>query len=92
MDRDAPNRTALRRQSAVEERKAMALKERGMTIPELMLIAGTRIALGIGIGLLIGDRLNSDQRKAAGWALPGFGIATTIPLVRGVLDKPAIGQ
>jgi hypothetical protein len=66
----------------------MALTERGLTIPEIMLIAGTRVALGAGIGLLISDRLNEDQRKAAGWALLAVGVLTTIPIVRGVLAKP----
>jgi hypothetical protein len=66
----------------------MALKERGLTIPEIMLIAGTRAALGVGIGLLISDRLNEDQRKAAGWALLAVGILTTFPIARGVLAKP----
>jgi len=65
----------------------MALPERGLTIPEIMLIAGTRVALGVGLGLLISDRLNKDQRKAAGWALLGFGVVTTIPIMRGVLGK-----
>jgi len=68
----------------------MALTERSLTIPEIMLIAGTRVALGIGLGLLISDRLNRDQRKAAGWALLGVGILTTIPIVRGVLAKPPV--
>jgi hypothetical protein len=45
------------------------MKERGLTIPEIALIGGTRVALGVGIGLLISDRLNKDQRKGAGWAL-----------------------
>jgi hypothetical protein len=66
----------------------MALTERGLTIPEIMLIAGTRVALGVGVGLLISDRLNNDQRKAAGWALLAVGVLTTIPIVRGVLAKP----
>ena len=61
----------------------MALTQRAVTIPEVMLIAGTRVALGIGLGLLISDRLNGDQRKAAGWALLGVGVMTTIPIVRG---------
>ena len=68
----------------------MALTERGLTIPEIMLIAGTRIALGAGIGLLISDRLNEDQRKAAGWALLAVGVLTTIPIVKGVLEKPPV--
>ena len=66
----------------------MALTERGFTIPEIMLIAGTRVALGVGLGLLISDRLNRDQRKAAGWALLAVGALTTIPIVKGVLSKP----
>ena len=66
----------------------MALTKRAFTILEIMLIAGTRVALGAGIGLLISDRLNDDQRKAAGWGLLAVGVLTTIPLVRGVLTKP----
>ena len=66
----------------------MELTKRAFTIPEIILIVGTRVALGVGLGLLIADRLNEDQRKAAGWALLGVGVMTTIPLVMGVLAKP----
>jgi hypothetical protein len=65
----------------------MALTERGLTIPEIMLIAGTRVALGVGIGLLLSDRLNKDQRRGAGWALFAVGVLTTIPLVKSVLSR-----
>ena len=65
----------------------MKLKERTVTIPELMLIGGTRVALGLGIGLLIRDKLNKDQRKAAGLALLIVGAVTTIPLAIEVLSK-----
>ncbi len=65
----------------------MKLKERKVTIPELMLIGGTRVALGLGIGLLIKDKLNKDQRKAAGLALVIVGAVTTIPLAIEVLSK-----
>jgi hypothetical protein len=68
----------------------MALTERAVTIPEVMLIAGTRVALGVGLGLLISDWLNKDQRQAAGWALLGVGVLSTIPLVRGLLAKPPV--
>ncbi len=68
----------------------MALTQRAVTIPEVMLIAGTRVALGAGLGLLISDWLNKDQRNAAGWALLGFGVLTTIPIVRALLEKPPI--
>ncbi len=63
------------------------MKERTLTVPEIGMIAGTRTALGIGIGLLIADRLNKDQRRGAGWALFGFGLISTIPLVLGVVGK-----
>ena len=66
----------------------MALTERAFTIPEIMMVAGTRVALGVGVGLLLSDRLNKDQRKAAGWALLAVGVLTTIPILKGVLAKP----
>jgi hypothetical protein len=39
------------------------MQERSLTIPELILIAGTRVALGAGVGLLIGDRLGGMPEK-----------------------------
>jgi hypothetical protein len=64
------------------------MQERNLTIPELMLIAGTRVALGAGLGLLLGGRLDRKARSAAGWALFGVGALSTIPIVIGVLNKP----
>jgi len=51
-----------------------------MTVPELALIAGTRAILGVGLGLLLADRLNLDQRKAVGWTMFAIGAISTIPL------------
>jgi hypothetical protein len=65
----------------------MKLKERKVTVPELMLIAGTRVALGIGIGLLLGEKLNKDKRKGAGLALVLMGALTTVPLALEVFHK-----
>ena len=67
--------------------------ERKLTLPEIMLIAGTRVALGAGIGLLISTRLSRRQRKAAGVALALVGGLTTIPLaimVRRASEKAAM--
>jgi hypothetical protein len=63
------------------------MKERVLTIPELILIAGTRVALGVGIGLLLADKLTDKERRAAGWALVAVGALTTVPLVIDVLGK-----
>jgi hypothetical protein len=57
------------------------------SVAELLLIAGTRVALGAGIGLLIAGRLNRDQRKSAGLALAVVGGLTTVPLVLNVITK-----
>ena len=68
----------------------VCMKKRTLTIPDLALIAGTRIAIGAGIGLLLADRLNEDRRKGAGWALLAVGALTTIPLVMKVLGKSSV--
>jgi len=65
------------------------MMERKLTVAEIILIAGTRVALGAGIGLLLSTRLNNDQRKAAGLALALVGGLTTIPLALGVIGKRA---
>jgi len=61
-----------------------------ITIPEVMLIAGTRVALGFGVGLLISDRLNEDQRKAAGWGALWGRYHDDDPDSRGLLAKPPV--
>ena len=63
------------------------LRERRVTVPELILIGGTRVALGLGLGFLLKDKLNDDQRKAAGWALFLVGALSTIPLALEVFHK-----
>jgi hypothetical protein len=63
------------------------MKEINLTVPEIGLMAGTRVALGVGIGLLLSNRLNKDERKAAGLALLAVGIITTVPILIGVLSS-----
>jgi hypothetical protein len=47
----------------------------------MMLLAGTRVALGVGIGLLAARRLDDRVRKGAGVALLIVGALTTVPIV-----------
>jgi uncharacterized protein YjeT (DUF2065 family) len=63
------------------------MRERSVTLPELALIAGTRVALGGGLGLLLADRLPDNQRRAVGWTLLAVGVLSTIPLALEVLGK-----
>ena len=64
------------------------MKQASLPLPVLGLIAGTRGMLGAGIGLLLFERLNPQQRRAMGWTLLAVGVLTTLPLlfqVRGSL-------
>jgi hypothetical protein len=58
-----------------------------LTIPEIFLIGATRVALGAGLALLLGDKLDRKEKRAVGWTLFLTGVATTLPLVLAVLDK-----
>jgi hypothetical protein len=63
------------------------MRETRVSIPELGLIAMTRAALGIGIGMLLSERIGGQARRGAGWALVVAGALSTIPLVVDVLRK-----
>jgi hypothetical protein len=56
------------------------MREVRIPLPELILVAGTRAALGAGLGLLLAGRLNDDQRRAVGWTLFLVGALSTVPL------------
>jgi hypothetical protein len=60
--------------------------------PEIVLFAGTRVALGLGIGFLLAGRLSHDQRKAAGIALTAMGALTTIPLAVQAITRARRGD
>jgi hypothetical protein len=65
------------------------MRESTLTIPEIALIGATRGALGAGIALILGDKLDRKERRAVGWALFLVGVVTTIPLAFVVLgNKP----
>jgi len=52
-----------------------------LLLPELGMIALTRGALGVGIGLLLSNSLDKEERQSAGLALVAVGVLTTIPLL-----------
>jgi hypothetical protein len=63
------------------------MRETNLTLPEVILIAGTRVALGVGVGLLISEKMDRSARRAAGVALFAVGALTTIPLVMRVFGS-----
>jgi hypothetical protein len=62
------------------------MRETRISLPELALIAGTRGALGLGLGLLLAHRFTEEQRRAIGWTLALVGLVTTVPLALDVLS------
>jgi len=51
-----------------------------ITGKKIALLAGTRVALGVGIGLLLARRLSRRKGTVAGIALACGGAVSTIPL------------
>jgi hypothetical protein len=64
-----------------------AMIERNLTLPEMILWTGTRVALGVGIGMLVSRGLSKDAMKVAGLALAVVGGFTTIPLAMSIAEK-----
>ena len=58
-----------------------------LPLPELALVVGTRGLLGAGLGLLLADRVDADQRRVVGWALVAIGVVTTAPLALMVFNR-----
>lgn len=56
------------------------MKQTVLTIPELALVVGTRAAAGLGLGLLLADRMPAPVRRAVGWTLVIVGLLSTFPL------------
>ena len=63
------------------------MKKAALTLPEIGLIAGTRVMAGAGIALLLADKLSEDKRKMLGWTLFLIGAVSTIPLAIDVFSK-----
>jgi hypothetical protein len=68
------------------------MKEHPLTIPEIILIGGTRAALGAGLALLLSDRMSRQRRRAVGLTLFLVGALSTIPLAANVLSKQTRGR
>jgi hypothetical protein len=69
-----------------------AMIERNITLTDLILWTGTRVALGAGIGMLISRGLSKDAMKAAGLALTVVGGLTTIPLAISIMGKKNLNR
>jgi hypothetical protein len=55
------------------------VRDRFLTLPEVIFVAATRGMLGAGVALLLSGHRTADQRRLAGALLAGIGAVTTIP-------------
>jgi hypothetical protein len=55
-----------------------------LDLPTLWFVVATRAMLGVGIGLLLSERL-PNNRRAIGLTLVTIGAATTVPAIMAVL-------
>jgi len=58
-----------------------------LNLPTLGFVVMTRAMLGVGIGLLLSERLSAEQRRAVGVTLFIVGAATTIPAALAILGS-----
>jgi len=66
------------------------MKTKTITIPDMAFIAGTRVALGAGIALLLSGKFNTDQRKGAGWVLFGIGVLSSMLILMDLVRRPSV--
>jgi hypothetical protein len=66
------------------------MRNLALDFPTLGFVVTTRAALGVGVGLLLAERLSPDQRRAVGIALVAIGAATTVPAVMAVFRSMVV--
>jgi len=62
-------------------------KRLDISLPELVLVAATRGAIGVGIGLLISNAISRKKRKTIGLPLFVGGLLSTIPIAMRIFGK-----
>ncbi len=63
------------------------MRKAQLELTTIGLIAGTRVMLGLGLGMLLADKFKKDQRRAVGWTLFLVGASATVPLALHVLGQ-----
>ena len=56
-----------------------------LNLPTFGFVVATRAMLGVGIGLLLAERLPPERRRAVGITRVAIGAATTVPAIAAVL-------
>lgn len=59
----------------------------GENLPVTGLVALSQAAIGLGVGLLVADKMEVNARQRTAIALIGAGAAAVIPFVAGIYDR-----
>lgn len=59
----------------------------GENLPVTGIVAASQAAVGLGVGLLLADKLEITARQRTAIALIGAGVAAVVPLVAGIYDR-----
>ncbi len=59
----------------------------GQNLPVTGISALSQVAVGLGVGLLVADRLETTARQRTAIVLIGAGAAAVIPFVAGIYDR-----
>jgi hypothetical protein len=62
------------------------VKQVQLNYPTLGFVVVTRAMIGLGVGLLVADRIAPGHRRTIGAALVGAGAAATVPAIRAILQ------
>src|SRR5262245_55001346 len=64
---------------AVGVRNLLRLPDMKLNAPTLGFLVATRAVLGVGLGLLLSEKLSRPRRRSVGLTLLSVGAATTVP-------------
>jgi len=65
----------------------MRSKTISLKVHELGFVAGTRFALGMGVGLLAAGKMDRDQRERTGWTLVAAGVISTVLIAKRIIGR-----
>ena len=65
----------------------MRSKTISLKVPEVGFIAGTRFALGMGVGLLAAGKMDRHQRERTGWTLVAAGVISTVLIAKRIIGR-----
>ena len=65
----------------------LSLDKFGENLPVSGVVAFSQVAIGLGVGMLVADRIGRNARRGLAIGLMSAGVATLVPVVWGVISN-----